>query len=61
MDSDTRPKYLNLSGRIFEFPPTYRVMLLQSLPKNQQFFQFFHLILMKLEMMLEVEETFTMI
>ena len=52
--SDTRPKYIkNLLGRIFEFPPSYRVTWLQTMPKNR-----LHPILMKLGVMLEVDETF---
>jgi len=46
----------NLSGPIFEFPPSYRVTWLQSLPKNR-----LRPILMKLRMMLEVDKTFTTI
>jgi len=48
--------YRFLSGWIFEFPPSYRVTWLQSLPKN-----WLRPILMKHGMMLEVDETFTMI
>jgi len=44
----------NLLGWIFEFPPSYRVMWLQTLPKNR-----LRLILMKLGTMLEFDETFT--
>jgi len=46
----------NLSGRIFEFSSSYRVTWLQILPKNR-----LRPILMKLGMMLEVDETFTTI
>jgi len=47
----------NLSCQIFEFSPSYRVTWLQTLPKNRQ--NFFRLILMKLGVMLEVDETFS--
>jgi len=43
----------NLLGRIFEFPPSCWVTWLQNLPKNR-----LHPILVKLSMMLEVDETF---
>jgi len=51
--SNTRTKYLKSLGQIFEFPPSYRP---QILPKN-----WLRPILMKLGMMLEVDETFTTI
>jgi len=59
MVSDTRPKYIKSLSQIFEFPPSYRVTWLQICQKINK--NFFHLILMKLGMMLEVDETFTMI
>jgi len=59
MASDTTKMSKNLLGQIFEFLPSYRVTWLQTLPKNPQ--KFFHPIVMKLGMMLEVNETFMMI
>jgi len=56
MVSDTRPNYLKPLGPDYEFPPSYRVTWLQSLPKNQ-----LRPILMKLGTMLEVDETLTTI